>query len=116
MKAGKRLLGRGLRVDRECVKPATERPGQERVDEAVPLQAALARECRRHDIDPEMRLAALPPAPMSCMLRRLVLDAELDRVEFPRQGFGHPIVQRHRPTPSIAHRRACRPGDRSSII
>ena len=54
-----------LRLDRERVHGSPEFRVQGRIDHAMAFDPALPFEGRRHDIDPEMRLAARPVAGMA---------------------------------------------------
>ena len=60
-------LARRLRLDRQRVDGAGEFRRQHRIYHAVAFDPALPFEGRRHDIDPEMRLAARPVAGMALM-------------------------------------------------
>ena len=53
-----------------------ELAGQRRIDHAVTIEPALPLEGLRHDIDPEMRLAAWAVPGMAFMLMGLVDDLE----------------------------------------
>ena len=58
---------RGLCLDRQRVHGACEFRRQRRINHAVALDPALPFEGRRHNIDPEMRLAARPVAGVALM-------------------------------------------------
>ena len=60
-------FSRRLRLDRQRVHGAGEFPRQRRIYHAVAFDPALPLEGRRHNIDPEMRLAARPVAGMALM-------------------------------------------------
>src|SRR5262249_59911244 len=51
------------------------------IDQTLARDAALALERRRHDLDPEMRFAALAMAGVATMARGLVLDRQPCRRE-----------------------------------
>ena len=61
------VFSRRLGVDRQGVHGAGEFSRQCRVNHAVAFDPALPFEGGRHDIDPEMRLAAWPVAGMALM-------------------------------------------------
>ena len=67
----RRGLGRAspgrLRLDRQRVHGAGEFRRQRRINHAVALDPALPFEGRRHNIDPEVRLAARPVAGVALM-------------------------------------------------
>src|ERR1700712_163212 len=61
------LFARCVRLDRQRVDGALEFRLQRRIHHAVTFDPALPFEGRRHDIDPEMRLAARPVAGVALM-------------------------------------------------
>jgi hypothetical protein len=69
------LLG-GRRVYRERMDARRELAGERRIDQAMTIEPALPLEGLRHDIDPEMRLAAFPVPGMPGMLMGLVDHAQ----------------------------------------
>src|SRR5260370_6763360 len=73
------------------------------VDQPLARHPALSFERRRHDLYPEVGLAALAPAGMAVVMRRLVLDGEACR----RQLSPELVVNRHR---DLAHRSPLLPG------
>src|SRR5262249_35158862 len=70
----KLAFSRRPRVNRERMHGTCELVGKRRINHAVPLDPALSFESSRHNIDPEVRLAARPVAGMTLMQMRLVLD------------------------------------------
>ena len=60
-------FSRRLRLDRERVNASSQFLGQRRINHAVTLEPALPFEGGRHDINPEMCLAARPMAGMALM-------------------------------------------------
>ena len=63
-------------MDRQRVDAAREFAGQRLIDHAVTFDPALPAEGFRHDMDPEMGLAARPVSGVPDVLVRLVLDVE----------------------------------------
>ncbi|MEH2539108.1 hypothetical protein V1278_000282 [Bradyrhizobium sp. AZCC 1577] len=70
-----------LRLDGECMDGALEFRVKRRVYHAVAFNAALPFEGRRHNINPEMRLASRPVAGVALMQMRFVRDVEAFRQE-----------------------------------
>lgn len=83
------------RVDRERVHAAGELGSQRRVDHAMALQPALSAKRLRHDIKPEMRLAAGPVSGMALMAMGFVLDVQAFGRESIAQLFGDEIACLH---------------------
>jgi len=74
---GKKLaFARRLRVDRERMHGTGEFARKRRIYHAMALDPALPLEGLRHNIHPEVRLAARPVAGMALMQMGLVLDLE----------------------------------------
>src|SRR5215216_6154974 len=74
-------FSRRLRLDGERMDGALKFRCKRRIYHAVALDPALPFEGRRHDIDPEMRLAARPVTRMALMQMRFVRDVEAFRQE-----------------------------------
>jgi hypothetical protein len=93
-----RLFSRRLGRNGERVHAGAELFGERRMDHAVAVDAALARECLGRDGDGKMRLAAFAPAGMSAMLVGIVVHAESFRGEHRLQlafdAIGHPHAVR----------------------
>ena len=68
-------------MDRERVDRPRKFLRKRLIDQTVPLDPALPREGRRHNIDPEMGLAFRPMAGMPSVEVRLVDDPERLRAE-----------------------------------
>src|SRR6266567_6106008 len=68
-------------MERQRMHAAVEFARQHRIDHAVAVDSALSPEGFRHNIDPEMRLAAGPVAGMPLMLMGFVLDPQALRFE-----------------------------------
>src|SRR5882757_3053327 len=68
-------------MERQRVHATVEFARQRRIDHAVAVDSALSPEGLRHNIDPEMRLAAGPVAGMPLMLMGFVLDPQALRFE-----------------------------------
>ncbi len=65
--------------------------GQRGVDQAMPLEPALAGEGGRDDLDAEMRFAALAPAGMAMMLMGLVDHPKMLGRELRAELAGDPV-------------------------
>jgi len=70
--------------------------GECRIDHAVTFDTALSAERFRHDVEPEVRLAAGAVSGMALMTVRFVLDVKALRRESLAQLFGDDIVCLHR--------------------
>src|SRR4051794_38988927 len=66
-KSAARIFPGCLRLDRQRVHGSLEFRVQRQIDHAMTFDPALPFEGRRHNIDPEMRLAARPVAGMALM-------------------------------------------------
>ncbi len=82
-------------MDCERVNTASEFARERGVDHTMTLQPALPAKRFRHDIEPEMRLAARPVSRVPLVPVRLVLDAETVRRESLVQLFCDEIARRH---------------------
>src|SRR5438132_11937211 len=71
-----RLLPRGARVDGQRMYAARKFGGEHRIDHAVALDPALSAEGLRHDINPEVGLAARPMSGMALVPLGLVDDPQ----------------------------------------
>jgi hypothetical protein len=76
-------------VDGERVHGTGKFRGQYRIYHAMALDPALPLEGSRHNIHPEMRLAARPVAGVALMQMRFVADVEA----FRRESFTQPVYE-----------------------
>ena len=90
------VLSRRGRVDRQRVYAARKFVCQRSVDHAVAFETALPAEGFRHDIEPEVALAARPMAGVTFMPMRFVFDAQAFGRESLAQPFGDEIGRSHR--------------------
>ncbi len=70
-----------MRLDGEGMDPVRQFSGQGCIDHAMPFDPGLPFEAWRHNIDPEMRLAARPVARMAGMQMRFIRHVDLGRSE-----------------------------------
>ena len=82
-------------MDGQRVHAAGKLAGERRIDHAVTFQAALAAERFRHDIQPEMSLAAGPVPGMALVPMRFVLDTQAHGRKGPAQLFRDEIPCSH---------------------
>ena len=66
------------------------------VDHAMTFDPALSAELLRHDVNPEMTLAARPVSRMALMAVRFVLDLEALRRQGGGELFGDPVFDLHK--------------------
>lgn len=86
------LLARRAGLDGERMQAvAAEGVGQQPVHDAMALDAGLAAEGVRHDIDTEMRLSTFPGAGMPGMKVGFVIHPNLARPQLPRHDFDDPV-------------------------
>jgi hypothetical protein len=67
------LLARRPNVERQSVDAASELIGQQIIDRAMTLDPALSRKTLRHDLDAEMRLAAMASASLMTHMTRMLM-------------------------------------------
>ena len=84
-------------MDRKRMDAAGELGGQRRIDHAVTLDPALSFERFRHDMDPEMGLAAGTVAGMTFVAMRFIDNVETFRSESAGQLFPDEILDEHGP-------------------
>ena len=83
-------------ADRQCMQAAAKSLAEGRVEEAVALDAALARKGCRHDIDTKVGFSLLAPSGMTGMEVRLVGDDERGRGESLGEPAGYQVLHAHR--------------------
>src|SRR5262245_46127476 len=89
-------FARRLGVNRQRVHGTREFARERRIYHAVALDPALPLEGLRHNIHPEMRLAARPVAGMALMQMGFVLDVEAFRKESFTQLICDSLLGRHK--------------------
>src|SRR4029079_7766677 len=82
-------------MDRQRVHAAGQLTRKCLVNHAVPLDPALSPERLRHDMNPEMGLAAQPVPGVSLVLMRFIHNIEALRRECSRELFGHEGLNLH---------------------
>ena len=82
-------------MDRQRVDAAREFRRQQLINHAVTFDPALPAESFRHDMNPEMGLAARPVSGVSHVILRLVLDVQALRRKRGVELFGDLVFHQH---------------------